>query len=67
MQNSHSIFQDTIEDLVGIANKREDPQSGPCRNARRCLRPFGDETYDITNAPFKRQSNDVTKRGLTIG
>ena len=65
--NSHSIFENAIENLERVAHKRCDVQTGPLFNFRRDPRLPADMFYDRTNTSLKRLSDSVAECAAAIG
>jgi hypothetical protein len=66
VKDAHPIFEHSIEDFLGIPDKRNDMHPRPLDNSGSGVRPRGYMCDDLTNAEFNRGSYRVAKRA-TIG
>src|SRR5205085_1797531 len=57
VQNSHPLANDAIENLEGIADKRQDPHAGILFNTRSTFRRVRDGGDRIANAHFERSGD----------
>ncbi len=64
--DSHSIFENAVEDFEGIANERHHVYAGPLFDLRRAQRVPTDSVNDRADAQFKRLRYPVAKGTTTI-
>jgi hypothetical protein len=65
--NSHSIFENAIENFERIAHKRRNVQTGPLFDLRRDPRFPTNMLYDCTNTSFKRRGDSIAECAAAIG
>src|ERR1700730_7275772 len=65
--NSHSIFENAIENLERVAHKRCDVRTRRLFNSRRDPRLPANMFYDRTNPSLKRLSDSVAECAAAIG
>lgn len=67
VQHPDLVFEDSIENFVGIANERDDAYPWPLHNPRRRFWMFGYVRNDFADTRFNRRGARLTKRPALLG